>query len=66
MEDELITWMVQQRSKNCRVTRSKIKAQAKELSKHKFKFIGESYERFVRKRPLVKYQFQSEVIKVML
>ena len=30
-------------------------------------FIGESYEIFVRKRTLVKYQFQSEVlIKVMM
>ena len=29
-------------------------------------YIGESYERFVRKRSLVKYQFQSEVIKVIL
>ena len=28
--------------------------------------IGESYESFVRKRALVKYQSQSEVIKVML
>ena len=27
--------------------------------------IGESYERFVRKRTLVKYQSQSEVIKMM-
>ena len=27
--------------------------------------IGESYEKFVRKRPLVKYQSQSEVIKVI-
>ena len=30
------------------------------------KLIGESYESFVRKRALVKYQSQSEVIKVML
>ena len=29
-------------------------------------FIGESYESFVRKRTLVKYQSQSEVIKLML
>ena len=28
--------------------------------------IGDSYERFVRKRTLVKYQSQSEVMKVML
>ena len=28
--------------------------------------IGEFYANFVRKRTLVKYQFQSEVIKVML
>ena len=28
--------------------------------------VGESYKRFVRKRALVKYQSQSEVIKVML
>ena len=28
--------------------------------------IGESYESFVHKRALVKYQSQSEVIKVML
>ena len=28
--------------------------------------LGESYERFVRKRTLVKYQFQSELIKMML
>ena len=28
--------------------------------------IGELHERFVRKRTLVKYQSQSEVIKVML
>ena len=27
--------------------------------------IGESYDRFVRKRALVKYQSQSDVIKVM-
>ena len=31
-----------------------------------FRPIGKSYERFVRKRTLVKYQFQIEVIKVML
>ena len=31
-----------------------------------FKFIGESYESCVRKRALVKYQYQSEMIKVML